>query len=92
MCVFLKQHFMSTLERNYEKQKNEQMMQTSYLHGAAAAAMVVAKKENCLQPRQHRWIFGSSAKIFWDDDASPFTIYSQQQQDFTLVVQCMNRM
>ena len=64
MCVFLKQHFMSTLERNYKKQKNEQMMQTSYLHGAAAAAMVVAKKENCLQPRQHRWIFGSSAKIF----------------------------
>ena len=53
MCVFLKQHFMSTLERNYEKQMNEQMMQTSYLHGAAAAAMVVAKKENCLQPRQH---------------------------------------
>ena len=39
---FLKQDFLSTLERSDEKQMNEQMMQTSYPHGAAAAAAAVA--------------------------------------------------
>ena len=72
---------------------NEQMMQTSYLHGAAAAAaVVVAKNRKLLPTKTVSMNFWFIAKIFWDDDASPFTIYRQQQQDFTLVVQCMNRM
>ena len=61
---FLKQHFLSTLERSDEKQMNEQMMQTSYLHGAAAAAaaaVAVAKNRNLLPTKtvsMNFWFIG----------------------------------